>query len=131
VHPHVSFPVADTQTAFQKRLKPTPTYAGWGFRERGAAIRAVFISAQPFSGRLDSMLKDLQELWNEGKHRNPNYFGKRIRFVPNPAPSSAWPILPVEEIVISRTNRPVRDFFEVSTREVGRVVTDLGKVLYP
>lgn len=131
VHTHVSFPVAKDQTEFQKKLTPTKDYPGWKFRGRGAQITKVFLSAQPFSAAGDKWLSQLHDVWNEGKHRNPSYFSARIRLEPNPALGSVWPFQVRQELLISSTNRSLRDFFDVATRETGRVVVDLEKVLYP
>jgi hypothetical protein len=131
VHWNVSFPVAASPAAFQEIMTPIKKARVWNFRERGAMITDVFRSAQPFSAPCDSWLRDLHDLWNEGKHRNLNYFGIRLRVEPNPVPGTVWPILVRQELVISRTSRSLKDFFDVATREAGRVVADLGKALYP
>lgn len=131
VHTNVNFPVSDSQADFQKKMSPTGKGSVWKFRSRGAQIEAVFLSAQPFAAGGDSWLTELHDIWNEGKHRNANYYSARIRIEPNPTPGTAWPFLARQELVIASTNRPLADFFDVATRETGRVVADLGKVLYP
>lgn len=131
VHRYVTFPIAGSLAAFTKKMSPTAKNEPWSFRDRGPKIEAVFASAQPFTAPGDSWLSELHELWNEGKHRNPSYLNVRIRLEPNPTPGATWPFLARQELFISSTNRPLLDFFDVATRETGRVVADLGNVLYP
>ena len=130
VHRAVTFPLSDSQATFQSTMSLTGKNPIWKFRDRGARIEAVFLSAQPFSATGDSWLEELHELWNERKHRNPNYFSARLRLEPNPDAGSIWPLLLHQELVISGTNRSLRDFFAVATRETGRVVAELGRALY-
>jgi hypothetical protein len=131
VHRGVHFPVADSPTEFTGNMSTTKKDPVWTFRERGTAIEGVFLSAQPFSAPGDPWLRQLHDIWNEGKHRNANYFGSRLRYDPNPDSKSPWPTLVRQELVISQPDRPLQDFFDVATRETGRVISALGNVLYP
>lgn len=129
-HRDVHFPVVDSEPEFKGIMSITGKKPVWTFHDHGADIEAIFLSAQPFSPSRDTWLRELHDIWNEGKHQNANYFGTRIRFVPNPDPGSSWPTIPRQELVISKADRPLQDFFAVATRETSRVIKSLARVLY-
>ncbi len=123
----VSFPVCQTQQEFDGRVR------GQFPKLKTVYPKAVdvFEAVQPFKSPDDWWLSDLDDLWNECKNRNLNYFTQATYVVGAQGQTGLASLQVIRAIRFSRTNRNLLNLFETGTRGVETVISGSGSAICP